>query len=102
MNNSIRSSLAMNNGRTDQVMAAQDAGRLGRLCDALHHGDRSARCARVFYGVQNDDGAWQVSRTSQASAAAELGIEPGDVMLSVGVRRSAASCSSAISSEPVG
>ena len=56
----------------------------------------------LFYGVQNDDGAWQVSRTSQASAAAELGIEPGDVMLSVGVRRSAASCSSAISSEPVG
>ena len=38
----------------------------------------------LFYGVQNDDGAWQVSRTSQASAAAELGIEPGDVMLSVG------------------
>ena len=37
-----------------------------------------------FYGAQNDDGAWQVSRTSQASAAAELGIEPGDVMLSVG------------------
>ena len=38
----------------------------------------------------------------RASAAAGHGIEPGDVMLSVGVRRSAASCSSTISSEPVG
>ena len=52
---------------------------------AMHFIGRSFCLAvPLFYGVQNDDGAWQVSRTSQASAAAELGIEPGDVMLSVG------------------
>lgn len=37
----------------------------------------------LFYGVRVDDGAWEVSGVSQASAAAELGIEPGDQILTV-------------------
>ncbi|MEM8707738.1 MAG: RIP metalloprotease RseP [Actinomycetota bacterium] len=36
-----------------------------------------------LYGVRADDGSWSVSAVSQASAAAELGIEPGDQILTV-------------------
>ena len=37
----------------------------------------------LAYGVPRDDGSWTVSSVSTASAAGDLGIEPGDAIISV-------------------
>ena len=37
----------------------------------------------MAYGVPRDDGSWEVSSVSTASAAGDLGIEPGDEILSI-------------------